>query len=158
MFLIGAALESIASGQRPYGLDTLPPIGPYLNNTMPLAFATRRVESIHAAHAILTRAASLHPTDSTIQFNPCLLRGTVGQTQACESAPEASDRGRPQVQIDGALRCGPGAAVGILTHGQGMNIIEVRPSKKFKGCPCSIRRTTATTKRKQFLQISWELK
>ena len=24
MFLIGAALESIASGQRPYGLDTLP--------------------------------------------------------------------------------------------------------------------------------------
>jgi hypothetical protein len=23
--------------------------------------------------------------------------------------------------------------VGILTHGQGMNIIEVRPSKKFKG-------------------------
>ena len=69
MFLIGPALESIASGQRPYGLDTLLLIGPYLNNTTPLAFATRRVESIPAAHAILKRAASLHPTDSTIQFN-----------------------------------------------------------------------------------------
>jgi len=34
-----------------------------------LAYATRRAESIHAAHAILTRAASLHPTDPTIQFN-----------------------------------------------------------------------------------------
>jgi hypothetical protein len=31
-----------------------------------LAYATRRAESIHAAHAILTRAASLHPTDATI--------------------------------------------------------------------------------------------
>jgi len=28
-----------------------------------------RTESIHAAHAILKRAASLHPTDPTIQFN-----------------------------------------------------------------------------------------
>ena len=34
-----------------------------------LAYATRRTESIHAAHAILTRAASLHPNDATIQFN-----------------------------------------------------------------------------------------
>jgi tetratricopeptide (TPR) repeat protein len=33
------------------------------------AYATRRAESIHAAHAILTRAAGLHPTDAIIQFN-----------------------------------------------------------------------------------------
>ena len=32
-----------------------------------LAYATRHVESIHAPPAILTRAASLHPTDPTIQ-------------------------------------------------------------------------------------------
>ena len=34
-----------------------------------LAYAIRRTESIHAAHAILTRAAGLHPNDATIQFN-----------------------------------------------------------------------------------------
>jgi hypothetical protein len=33
------------------------------------AYATRRAETIHAAHAILTRAAGLHPTDATILFN-----------------------------------------------------------------------------------------
>ena len=38
-------------------------------NFIEWAYATRRAESIHAAHAILTRAASLHPTDPTIQFN-----------------------------------------------------------------------------------------
>src|SRR4051794_26112878 len=34
-----------------------------------LAYATRRAESIHAAHAILTRASGVHPKDATIQFN-----------------------------------------------------------------------------------------
>jgi len=34
-----------------------------------LAYATRRAESIQAAHEILTRAADFHPTDPTIQFN-----------------------------------------------------------------------------------------
>ena len=38
-------------------------------NFIDWAYATRRTESIHAAHTILTRAASLHPTDPTIQFN-----------------------------------------------------------------------------------------
>jgi hypothetical protein len=33
-----------------------------------LAYATRRRGSIHAAHAILTRAAGLHPTDPTHVF------------------------------------------------------------------------------------------
>ena len=37
-------------------------------NFIDWAYATRRAESIDAAHAILTRAASLHPTDPTIQF------------------------------------------------------------------------------------------
>jgi tetratricopeptide (TPR) repeat protein len=33
------------------------------------AYATRRAESIHQAHAILTRAAELHPDHGLIQFN-----------------------------------------------------------------------------------------
>jgi hypothetical protein len=36
-----------------------------------LAYATRRAESIHAAHAILTRAADLHPADR--RFSSILL-------------------------------------------------------------------------------------
>lgn len=38
-----------------------------------LAYATRRADSIDAAHAILTRAADLHPNEATIQFNLALL-------------------------------------------------------------------------------------
>ena len=34
-----------------------------------LAYAKRRAESIHVAHAILTRAAELHPNDGKVQFN-----------------------------------------------------------------------------------------
>jgi tetratricopeptide (TPR) repeat protein len=33
------------------------------------AYATRRAESIHLAHAILTRGAELHPENGLIQFN-----------------------------------------------------------------------------------------
>jgi Flp pilus assembly protein TadD len=43
-----------------------------------LAYATRRAESIHEAHAILTRAASLHPTDPTIQFNLACYEAQMG--------------------------------------------------------------------------------
>ena len=43
-----------------------------------LAYATRRAESIHAAHAILTRAAGLHPTDATIQFNLACYEAQMG--------------------------------------------------------------------------------
>ena len=43
-----------------------------------LAYATRRAESIHAAHAILTRAAHLHPTDATIPFNLACYEAQMG--------------------------------------------------------------------------------
>jgi tetratricopeptide (TPR) repeat protein len=43
-----------------------------------LAYATRRAESIHLAHAILTRAARLHPTDATIQFNLACYEAQIG--------------------------------------------------------------------------------
>ena len=43
-----------------------------------LAYATRRAESIHAAHAILTRGAGLHPADATIQFNVACYDAQMG--------------------------------------------------------------------------------
>ena len=43
-----------------------------------LAYATSRCESIHAVHAILVRAASLHLTDPTIQFNLACYEAQMG--------------------------------------------------------------------------------
>jgi tetratricopeptide (TPR) repeat protein len=43
-----------------------------------LAYATRRAESVLTAHAILTRAAGLHPTDPTIQFNLACYEARLG--------------------------------------------------------------------------------
>ena len=43
-----------------------------------LAYATRRAESIHAAHAVLTRAAMWHPTDGTVQFNLACYEAQMG--------------------------------------------------------------------------------
>ena len=42
------------------------------------AYATRQTESIQAAHTILTRAASLHPTDPTIQYNLACYEAQMG--------------------------------------------------------------------------------
>ena len=47
-------------------------------NFVDWAYATRRAESIHAAHAILTRAASLHPNDAMIQFNLACYEAKIG--------------------------------------------------------------------------------
>ena len=47
-------------------------------NFVDWADAIWRTESIHAAHAILTRAASLHPTDPTIQFNLACYEAQLG--------------------------------------------------------------------------------
>ncbi len=38
-------------------------------NFVDWAYATRRAESMHSAHAILSRAAELHPEHGMIQFN-----------------------------------------------------------------------------------------
>jgi tetratricopeptide (TPR) repeat protein len=42
------------------------------------AYATRRAESIHLAHAILTRGAELHPEDGLIQFNLACYEAEMG--------------------------------------------------------------------------------
>jgi tetratricopeptide (TPR) repeat protein len=43
-----------------------------------LAYATKRAESIHAAHTILTRAVGLHPTDPTVHFNLARYEAQMG--------------------------------------------------------------------------------
>jgi tetratricopeptide (TPR) repeat protein len=43
-----------------------------------LGLCDEAAESIHAAHAILTRAAGLHPTDATIHFNLACYESQLG--------------------------------------------------------------------------------
>ena len=50
-----------------------------------LAYATRRAESIHAAHAILTRAASLHPTNATVQLNLACHEAQMGSLELAKT-------------------------------------------------------------------------
>jgi len=50
-----------------------------------LFYATRRSESIHAAHAILTRAAGLHPSDPTTQFNLACYEAQLGRLEAAKA-------------------------------------------------------------------------
>ena len=76
-----------------------------------LAYATRRTESIHAAHAILTRAASLHPTDATIQFNLACYEAQMGSLDRAKAhlkrATEIDARFRLMALRDWTLnRCG----------------------------------------------------
>ncbi len=57
-----------------------------------LAYATRRAESIHAAHAVLARGADLHPNDGTIQFNLACCEAQIGNLdRAKEHLKRASE-------------------------------------------------------------------
>jgi tetratricopeptide (TPR) repeat protein len=47
-------------------------------NFIDWAYATRRAESIHLAHTILTRGAALHPDDGLIQFNLACYEAQIG--------------------------------------------------------------------------------
>jgi tetratricopeptide (TPR) repeat protein len=94
-----------------------------------LAYPTRRAESIRAAHAILTRAASLHPTDATIQFNLACYEAQMGRLSRAKAylkrATEIDAKFRLMALEDPDL-------VGIVGHGPSRKIIEIRQSKKFK--------------------------
>ena len=46
------------------------------------AYASRRAESIHVAHVILTRAAELHPDHGLIQFNLACYEAQLGNIAA----------------------------------------------------------------------------
>ena len=63
-----------------------------------LAYATRRAESIHAAHAILTRTASLHPADATIQLNLACYEAQMG------SLGRAKEHLKRATEIDAKFR------------------------------------------------------
>ena len=77
-----------------------------------LAYATRRAESIHAAHAILTRAASLHPTDPTIQFNLACYEAQMGSLDRAKAHLKRATEIDAKFRVDGAgeiriwSRCG----------------------------------------------------
>ena len=77
-------------------------------NFVDWAYATRHTESIHAAHAILTRAADLYPADAMIQFNLALHEmqmGRLGRANAhLERATEIDAKFRLMALIDPDLQ------------------------------------------------------
>ena len=67
-------------------------------NFIDWAYAARRGESIHQAHAILTRAASLHPTNATIQFNLACCEAQLGNLDPAKTCL------RRAIEIEGKFR------------------------------------------------------
>jgi len=63
------------------------------------AYATRRAESIHAAHAILTRAAGLHPNDGTIQFNLACYEAQMGSLDRAKAHLKRATEIDPQFSL-----------------------------------------------------------
>ena len=59
------------------------------------AYATGRVKSIHAAHAILTRAAALHPADAAIQFNLSCYEAQIGRPDRAKVHLKRADEVNP---------------------------------------------------------------
>ncbi len=57
-----------------------------------LAYATRRAESIGAAHAILKRAEGQHPNDATIQFNLACYEAQMGNLDQAKVNPGRATR------------------------------------------------------------------
>ncbi len=64
-----------------------------------LAYATRRAESIHAAHAILKRAEGLHPGDATIQFNLACYEAQLGNGAKAKVNLERATRLDPRYRL-----------------------------------------------------------
>ena len=98
-----------------------------------LAYATRRTESIHAAHAILTRAVSLHPNDGTIQFNLACYEAQMGSPDRAKAHLKRATEIDAKFKLMALEDPDFGTAVGVVGHRQAMKIIEVRPCRKFKG-------------------------
>ena len=68
IILIGAALESVASGQTPYGLDARAPIGPYLNNTMPPYDGAFPFPTVLSTTGAFSDVPNVVPTEGLIPF------------------------------------------------------------------------------------------
>ncbi len=64
-----------------------------------LAYATRRAESIHAAHAILKRAEGLHLNDATIQFNLACYKAQMGKLDQAKAHLKRATRIEPKFRL-----------------------------------------------------------
>ena len=67
-------------------------------NFVDWADAIWRTESVCAAHAILRRAAGLHPTDATIQFNLARYEAQMGNLERAKAHSKVSERSSPFAQ------------------------------------------------------------
>ena len=63
------------------------------------AYATRRAESIHLAHAILTRAAELHPDDGSIQFNLACYEAQIGSIDRAKMHLSRATKADPKFSL-----------------------------------------------------------
>ena len=70
ILLVGVALESVASAQTPYGLDSRAPIGPYLNNTMPPYDGAFPFPTVLSATGAFSDVPNVVPTDGLIPYSP----------------------------------------------------------------------------------------
>ena len=68
--LNGVALESVASGQAPYGLDSRAPIGPYLNDVMPPHDGAFPFPAVLSATGAFSNVPDVVPTAGLIPFAP----------------------------------------------------------------------------------------
>jgi tetratricopeptide (TPR) repeat protein len=97
------------------------------------AYATSRAESIHLAHAILTQAVGLHPTDPTIQFHLACYEARMGNRDRAKAhlkrATDLDAKFRLMALEDPDL----GPLWTSLATASSMTVIEVRSSKKVKG-------------------------
>ncbi len=64
-----------------------------------LAYATRRAESIQAAHAVLKRAEGLHPNDAIIQFNLACYEAQMGNLDLAKVNLERATRIDPKFRL-----------------------------------------------------------
>jgi len=63
-----------------------------------LAYAKRRTEGLHVAHAILTRAEEIHPTHGTIQYNLACYAAMAGRREDALGHLEIAFAGNPQTR------------------------------------------------------------
>ncbi len=63
------------------------------------AYASRRAESIHIAHAILLRAEELHPDNGSIQFNLACYEAQMGDIDKAESHLSLATKADPQFAL-----------------------------------------------------------
>jgi tetratricopeptide (TPR) repeat protein len=62
-------------------------------------YATRRAESIHLAHSILTRGSELHPEDGLIQFNLACYEAQMGNLDRAKAHLKRATKADPKFRL-----------------------------------------------------------